>query len=126
MKKEVYNPKELNESKLPTIYGFNNGGNPGWFTGQLIAEDGTPLGSHLCSHEVFMPGDLGIVKASRPDRHETFREHYPDGYKMEFVSAAEIKTHKGLQDAFKNNAKLDVEETKGSNASIEVEVIERK
>lgn len=60
------------------------------FVGMLMAEDGTPLGSHGCSSEAYMLSDLGIVEGSRPDRHEHFRAHYPDGYRMEFVSYKDV------------------------------------
>ena len=81
------------------IYGFNNGGSPGWFSGVLFAEDGTPLGGHICSHEGYMRGDLGIIEGYRPDRHEAFRQHYPDGYRMEFVSYGDVLSHPGLSAA---------------------------
>lgn len=102
----VYNPKELPLDRLPVIYGFNNGGSPGWYYAVLIAEDGHCLGSHLCSHEAYMPGDLGIIEGSRPDRHETFREHYSDGYRMEFVPNDCVKGHASLNLAFERNRAL--------------------
>lgn len=78
----TYNPNDRPVEELPVIYGFNNGGSPGWYQGVLLAEDGTCLGGHVCSHESFMPGDLGVLEGSRNDRHEHFRQHYPDGYRM--------------------------------------------
>jgi hypothetical protein len=50
-----------------------------------------------------MPHDLGILEGTRPDRHETFRKHYPDGYRMEFVPYAEVEAHAGLKEAFRLN-----------------------
>ncbi len=98
---EVYNPHNKSVDELPVIYGFNNGGSPGWWSGQLLAEDGEPLGGHVCSDEIYMEGDLGVHKGSRPDRHETFRKHYQDGYKMEFVSFDDVESHSGLMAAIK-------------------------
>ena len=69
----------------------------------LLAEDGTALGSHACSHESYMPHDLGILEGTRPDRHEDFRKHYPDGYRMEFVSYSDAKDHEGLNKALDKN-----------------------
>lgn len=80
-----YNPHNRPLEELPVIWGFNNGGSPGWYHATLLSDDGEFLGGHVCSHEGYMPHDLGIVEGSRPDRHETFREHYPDGYRMDFV-----------------------------------------
>lgn len=99
----VFNPhgKPLNE--LPVIYGFNNGGEPGWMSGVLLAEDGTYLGGHICSSESYMPHDLGVIEGARPDRHEAFRKHYPDGYCMDFVSGRDARGHVGLNAAFKKN-----------------------
>ena len=57
----------------------------------------------ICAH------DLGFVLTDeRPDSHETFREHYPDGYRMEFVPAKDVRGHSGLMAAYrKNQARLD-------------------
>lgn len=103
MENAVYNPHHKPVEELPIIYGFNNGGSPGWYSAVLLAEDGEGLGGHLCSHECFMPGDLGILEGSRPDRHETFRQHYPNGYRMEFIPGDQVRTHPGLDAAYKRN-----------------------
>jgi hypothetical protein len=92
----VFNPHDKPLGELPVIYGFNNGGSPGWFSAVLLAEDGTCLGGHTCSHEGYMWSDLGILEGTRPDRHETFREHYPDGYRMAFITQAYVHDHEGL------------------------------
>src|SRR5574338_572698 len=102
----IYNPHRKPVSQLPIIYGFYNGGRLGWHYAQLIAEDGTPLGSHLCSDEWYMRHDLGIMEGSRPDRHENFKNHYPDGYRMDFVGSEESNTHQGLKNAISNNSLL--------------------
>jgi hypothetical protein len=83
---EVYNPHNKPLEELPVIYGFNNGGAPEWLQAVAIAQDGHVLGSHICSHEGYMPHDLGITQGSRKDRHEKdYQAHYPDGYRMDFV-----------------------------------------
>jgi hypothetical protein len=99
----VYNPNYRPLADLPVIYGFNNGGSTGWYSGVLLAEDGTGLGGHVCSHEGYMRSDLGVLEGSRPDRHEAFRAHYPDGYRMDFVPMAEVKDHAGLDAAYQLN-----------------------
>lgn len=104
MDKAVWNPHNKPLDELPFIYGFNNGSGMGGVIGCLIAEDGTPLGSHACSHEGWMLYDLGIYEGKRPDRHkDDFQKHYPDGYRMDFVSYADVKEHSGLQAAFAKN-----------------------
>ena len=103
----IHNPNDRPLEDLPVIYGFNNGGNRGWgYTGVLLAEDGTGLGGHLCSDEGYMRHDLGILEDSRPDRHEQFRAHYPDGYRMEFVRLEDVKDHEGLDEAYRRNQEL--------------------
>ena len=96
----VYNPHNKPLADLPVIYGFNNGGSPGWYEAVLLAQDGTYLGGHVCSHEGYMEHDLGILEGTREDRHEEFRKHYPDGYRMEFVSYDDVPGHAGLNAAF--------------------------
>lgn len=114
----VFNPHDKPVAELPVIYGFNNGGSTGWYSAVLIAEDGTELGGHVCSHECYMRHDLGILEGTRPDRHETFREHYPDGYRMEFVGYADVRTHEGLTAAWaKHDAK---QEPKGDHPKVEI------
>jgi hypothetical protein len=99
----VFNPSNKPLGELPVIYGFNNGGSPGWYSGVLIAEDGACLGGHVCSAEGYMPHDLGIIEGSRPDRHEEFQKHYPDGYRMDFVSKDDVLAHEGLEAAYQRN-----------------------
>lgn len=99
----IFNPHNKPIGDLPVIYGFNNGGSPGWYSGCLLASDGTGMGGHVCSNEGYMPHDLGIIDGSRPDRHETFRSHYPDGYRMDFIPASDVMMHPGLDAAYKLN-----------------------
>lgn len=110
MEYEVYNPHNKPIEELPFIYGFNNGGQPGWYHGCLVAADGTPLGGHICSSEGFMYGDLGILEGTRPDRHEGFKKHYPDGYRMDFVT--DLDNHAGFKEACRLNALMVPEEEK--------------
>jgi hypothetical protein len=100
----VFNPHDKPLDELPVIYGFNNGGSAGWFSACIIARDGTVLGGHICSAEGYMLHDLGILEGTRLDRHESFRAHYPDGYRMDFVSYKDIPNHAALNAAFKLNA----------------------
>ncbi len=99
----IFNPHDQPLHMLPMIYGFNNGGSRGWYYAQLIAEDGTPLGGHICSDEGYMRHDLGIIEGSRPDRHEDFKKHYPDGYRMDFVGWDDVPRHEKLNEAFKRH-----------------------
>lgn len=102
----VYNPDNLPVESLPVIFGFNNGGRAGWFSALLIAEDGTQLGGHCCSHEGYMVADLGIIEGTRPDRHDDFKKHYPRGYRMVFVGYKDVDGCEDLQKAFVEADKL--------------------
>ena len=103
----VYNPHGKPLHELPWIIGFNNGGSHGFLSACLLAEDGTGLGGHICSAEGYMPHDLGILEGTRPDRHETFREHYPDGYRMDFVQKDDVLKDPRLQKAYELNQKME-------------------
>ena len=98
----VFNPHNKPLEELPVIWGFNNGGSPGMLSAVLLADDGTSLGGHCCSSEGYMPHDLGIVEGSRPDRHEGFRQHYPDGYRMAFAKY----DHPGIEAAYQRNQEM--------------------
>lgn len=101
---EIFNPQNKPVEGLPVIYGFNNGGSVGWYSALAIAEDGHVLGVHLCSADYFIPYDLGIFKGDRSDRHEnSYRKHYPNGYRMDYVPHEEIKGHPALNKAFELN-----------------------
>lgn len=100
----VFNPQNKPINELPVIYGFNDGGGKDWLHAVLLSEDGVHLGSHICSSEAYMPADLGIIEDTRPDRHERFRKHYPNGYRMEFVGYDNVSAHAGLNKALKLNA----------------------
>jgi hypothetical protein len=109
----VHNPENKPVAELPVIYGFNNGGSPGWYSAVAIAEDGHCLGGHCCSHEAYMEADLGIIEGWRMDRHEGYRKHYPGGYRMEFVSFNDVKGHTGLMTAIERNKLLPQPEPEG-------------
>ncbi len=98
----VYNPLDLPVEQLPIIYGFNNGGSCRWYTGHILAEDGESLGGHVCSHEAYMPGDLGMLDSDSP-RHLAFATKYPDGYRCIFIPMVDVSAHEGLNGAYLRN-----------------------
>lgn len=104
----IFNPQGKPLNELPTIYGFNNGGRPGWYYAVALAEDGTYLGGHCCSAECYMRHDLGILEGTRTDRHENdYQKHYPDGYRMAFVKTEDIEGHEALQKVFELNRQME-------------------
>lgn len=98
----VYNPQNVEPSGLPVIYAFSNA-RDGDGVAYAMAEDGTVLGEHWCSAEGYVLCDLAVLPGWREDRHEHYRKHYPNGYRMEFVAIRELKSHAGLMAAWKLN-----------------------
>lgn len=90
---------------LPKIYGFVNGGSPGWLDVAGIAEDGVCLSGHVCSHPSFGPHDIGVTSDWK---HEIYRKYYPQGFTVEWV--ADVKAHDGIQRAFALNRAMSKEE----------------
>lgn len=88
----------------PKIFCFSNVVGGGEGMAYALAEDGTVLGSHLCSHEIYVQYDLGVAEGYRPDRHDDYKSHYPNGYQMEFVPAHDVGCHEGISRAMKLNS----------------------
>jgi hypothetical protein len=100
------------------IFVFSNVRGGGDGPALALADDGTCLGSHWCSHEGYAPHDLGVIEGTRPDRHETYKKHFPNGYEMEFVPSAKYKGHEGLQKAIALN-KIQGEEAERASCAKE-------
>lgn len=100
------------------IYCINNGGSKdcgGWWNALAIADDGHILAQHICSHESFMPHDLGITSTWK---HENYNAHFGENnWELEWVSDPEkhegflkaVKLYKSLP---KKVAEKDHEKTK--------------
>ena len=119
----IHNPHDKPLDQLPTIYGFNNGGSRDFLQAISLSEDGHFLGSHICSHELYMPNDLGILKGTRDDSHtDSYQKHYPDGYKMEFVGYSQVNVHEGLLAAIEKSKEVKADqEDKTQFAGIPIE-----
>lgn len=78
-------PGAPSDDSLPAIYLFSNARN-GDGIAYAMAEDGTVLGSHWCSHWGYMRHDLH----DRPDRREACEAHYPDGYRVVVLGPGEL------------------------------------
>ncbi len=100
---------------MDKIFVFSNVEGGGEGVCYAMAEDGTVLGSHFCSHEGFASHDLGVTKGSRSDRHENYKQHYPKGYEMVFIPHYEVKTHEGLTKAYELNKKQAEKENNGKD-----------
>lgn len=87
----------------PKIFCFSNVVGGGEGLAYAIAEDGTVLASHFCSSEMYVPHDLGIIEGCR---HEAYKQHYPDGYELEFVLARDVASHPGISLSYKRNQEL--------------------
>ncbi len=69
--------------------------------GYAIAEDGVCLATHLSSSAGFSRHDMGIAPSEW--QHEHYREHYPDGYELEWINTADLDSHAGFQAAYALN-----------------------
>jgi hypothetical protein len=67
---------------------------------QALAEDGTGLGGHISSNEFFARHDIGLTSDWH---HDAYREHYPDGYEVEWIEYKDLDSHEGFQKALKLN-----------------------
>ena len=86
----------------PKIFCFINGSlGEAAFVVQALTEDGIYLAGHVSSNVDFAKHDIGITSDWK---HEIYKEHYPDGYELEWVN--DIKNHSGLQEAYKKNQAL--------------------
>lgn len=82
----------VGRSDKPAIYLFSNSYS-GDGVAYAMAEDGTVLGSHLCSHWAYMRHDLH----DRPDRKAACEAHYPDGYRLVILGPREVPPTDVLQ-----------------------------
>lgn len=78
-------PTPDGDPSLPAIYLFSNS-RDGDGVAYAMAEDGTVLGSHWCSHWGYMKHDLH----DRADRKEACEQHYPDGYRLVVLGPCEV------------------------------------
>lgn len=99
----VYNPHGKALDELPLIYAFSNVRGGGDGICYAMAQDGTVLGEHFCSNEGYAPHDLGVIQGAREDRHEYYRKHYAEGYRMDFIRSDQVESHEGLRAAFALN-----------------------
>lgn len=83
--------KTASKPVLPKIYLFSNSSD-GDGIAYSIAEDGTVLGSHWCSHWGYMRHDLH----DREDRRKTCEAHYPNGYRLVVLGPNKIPPKKVL------------------------------
>src|SRR3954470_9982435 len=73
------------EADKPAISLFSNS-HDGDGVAYAMAEDGTVLGSHFCSHWGYMKHDLH----DRADRLGRCEKHYPDGYRLVVLGKSQL------------------------------------
>jgi hypothetical protein len=111
----IYRANQRGDSmNTPKIYGFVNGGSPGWYNVAAVTEDGLCVAGHLCSHPSYGQHDIGVTSNWK---HEIYRKHYPDGFDVEWV--ADVSAHEGIQRAFALNRAMTAEEHEARCAAVE-------
>lgn len=95
---------------MKKIFCFNNGGSENFLSAVAIAEDGTCVAQHCCSHEGYMRHDLGLTSDWK---HDNYNAHYGAGnWELEWVDSP--KSHPGLTEAIRFN-QLQAEEANEKN-----------
>ena len=82
------------------VHGSTIGGDVAGFA---LAEDGTVLAHHLSSSIEFSRHDMGLTSDWK---HDEYKEHYPDGYELEWVDESDLDTHSGFRDAWAKNQSM--------------------
>jgi len=86
---------------LPKIYVWCNSCQPQWHHAMAMAEDGTHLASHICSHHGFIPGDVGINPGGW--KRDLYEAHYPGGFEVVWIEDARTGKCPGLDHAYELN-----------------------
>jgi hypothetical protein len=68
--------------------------------GYALAEDGTGLSSHLSSNIDFSKHDMGLTSDWK---HDVYKEHYPDGYELEWIEEKDLDNHADFCRAYQIN-----------------------
>lgn len=66
---------------------------------EAIAEDGVHMTSHLSSSVDWAKFDMGCGESKR--KHDIYREHFPDGFEVEWVD--DPHNHAGFKAAWEPN-----------------------
>lgn len=103
---------KVSEPKIYVSYVLAPNWGPTEVLAFALAEDGTGLGSHLCSNPTFIRHDMGFTSSRHRDAYD---KHYPDGYDLEFIEPAFLDTHEGFQKAFKLNQEMVEHDPKKSH-----------
>lgn len=98
-------------SDKPKIYGFVNGGSPGWYSVEAISEDGVFLAGHVCSHPGFGPHDIGVTSDWK---HDTYAKYYPDGFEVVWIE--DTKNDERLKAAHAKHVAMSADEYKAKTA----------
>lgn len=105
------------------IYAFNNGGSPGWYQAIALGEDGQIVGEHICSHEAWVPHDLGADGRSNW-QHDNYDKVYGKGnWTIKYIKPNEIEDHSGLKEAIEK-AKVLAEPFKCARAGATVTLVD--
>lgn len=99
----------MSGDKKPKVFVFCSSCAPGWHYAVAIAEDGTCLADHLCSHHGYIAHDMGISEEGW--KRDLYAAHYPDGFDVEWVPNPRSGQHAGLDAAYALNLlqKSDIE-----------------
>lgn len=84
-------------------------------TYQALAEDGTPLGSHISSNFEYIKKDILL-------HIEDFEAHYPDGYDLILIDSCNEEIYNVLSKNIKKYGKLNIDHP--NNARIKIVLVD--
>ena len=80
------------------IYVFCNSCEPQWHSATALSDEGLFLAGHVCSHHGFIAHDMGVDEDGW--KRDIYARAYPDGFEVEYVEQADVKTHPGITAAY--------------------------
>jgi hypothetical protein len=96
---------------MGTGSGAVQGSTPGGdVLGYALAEDGKCLARHLSSSVSFSKHDMGLTSDWK---HEHYKEHYPDGFELEWIDEDKLDGHEGFKAAYQKNQEKKKEQVDG-------------
>ncbi len=99
----------------PKIFVFCQGCQPGWHYHTALAEDGTAIAGHVCSHHGFAMHDMGVDENGW--KRDLYAKHYPDGFEVVYVelnNASKLADYPELAEAFRRNKEKNPDEAKAA------------
>lgn len=107
VKDYVYNPHNVAEDSLPSLYGVVTTSTPSNFSVVVITKDGKCIYQHVSPNEYWAKIDIGFTGEGRGNLTSIYGAIYPEGYKTEFVPFGEMYNHSVVGKLFTTKPKSE-------------------